>query len=642
MIMRRINKDIAKGTSKNHTLFKIKRLRRMNIFKRLIFSFLIVIIIPNIIIGTVSTEEFSKEMDRTISRFTYKTLYSLDESITSRLHIYEYLADNLSRNNELKSLLKMSAKLGEISSMTPIELQDYESMKKDIGNILYSISSNNSGITNLEIVSATDEFVIKSFDNVERGGSLNNPDIFRNTDYYKVALEAPYSYIWWDTSKDVSTYHSNVITSANLGNYITVLKTISDNLSSKTLGVIVINISVLELPDMISYRDQYVENGDLLLLSDSGIITYFTPASYVIKLDLDTLHDIRNLKTDSLVKDISGNFYLISAIKSDLTGWTLCSIIPRTSLMQRIYEIRWQIFLIMFICIVVALFLSYIVTLSISYPITRLKHAMERVDETNIDIEYTDDNEDEVGVLGHKFNSMIKRIQNLINTVYEAEINKKEEMLRRKAAELDALQMQINPHFLYNTLDIIRWQIMSEKNGESKASRMLYSFANLLRLGTKKSNRLVKISEELTHIMTYIDVVKFDLEYNLEVNYHINDEIAAYLLPKLTLQPLIENIFVHGFSHRQDKGEITIDAYTKDNDLYLEISDNGEGIPLNALDTINNNLHMPPEKSSSIGLNNVNERIALFFGEKYGLELRSITGERTTVLIHVPIISEEK
>jgi sensor histidine kinase YesM len=578
-------------------------------------------------------------MDRTISDFSYRTLYSLDASISERLIKYKELSNYLCRDYELMKLLRKCENLASEQPMNTLEQELYDTYKSKIGNRLYtaSASSTYSDILNIEIVSEQDEFVQMNYLNNPVGGKISDLDSFRSTHYYKRALNAPNLLIWWDTTDEHSTYVINEYPSVNLGNYITVLKAFPDITTGKTLGVIVINISI-PLEEIFSYNNIYLQGGDLILISESGIIQYFNINPFFVKLRPEDRTDILSLNTDSVAKKIGGKDYLISAVKSKLTGWTLCSVVPRSSLLQQIYEIRTLIIQICIICIIIAFLLSYIVTLSISRPIIKLKHSMEKIDENNLDIEYMDDMKDEVAVLGHKFNSMIKRIQNLIKTVYEAELSRKEEMLKRKEAEFDALQMQINPHFLYNTLDIIRWQIFEEKNGESRGSQMLSSFADLLRLGTKRGSNLVPFGEEIAHVRAYIDVVQFDLEYQVNVTYNVNEELSMYNIPKFTLQPLIENIMVHGFTHIKDIGEIVIQAYKKDTDLYITVNDNGEGIPPDLLSELNLNINNQSIKSKSIGLKNVNARIKLYFGEQYGLEIKSIPGKGTTAVIHIPMI----
>ena len=235
---------------------------------------------------------------------------------------------------------------------------------------------------------------------------------------------------------------------------------------------------------------------------------------------------------------------------------------------------------------------------------------MDKIDEANIEISYTDDIQDEIGILGMRFNSMINRIKNLINTVYEAELIKKEERIQRQEAELDALQMQINPHFLYNTLDIIRWQVMTQENGEGKASRM---------------------------IEAYIEVVRFDLDFQLDIDFQIEGSITEYGIPKFTLQPLVENAIVHGFSKNRRYGIIRIHAYRKGNDFYIEVMDNGHGISPDMLDSLKKGIHSKRQLSKGIGLKNVNDRIKLYYGEQYGLDLESRPEEYTLVILHLPV-----
>ena len=620
----------------------IRQVRNLDIFKRLILIFLIIIFVPNILTGYFAFIKFSAEIESILSKNSYKSLYDLDRSISERLKSYSDLSYRIYLNNELKNLLRKCKALAEISPLDASQTLEYDDCKKRIGNILYEMSLTLQGIVNIEIISGNDEFTEIGSNGEQAGARLADAAAFRKSPDYKRSLASLNLPVWCDTTRENSTYVVQSNPSLHLGNYITVMRSIPEPRTEENLGIILINIPLGTLSDVLEYEDFILQEGNLLLIGDSGIIYFFRMANRfpVLTLpDKNTLEAILKLNKSNAIVKISGREYLVSAIKSDFTGWTLCSMFPRRELLQNVYDLRNLVALISVVCIIFAFIMSYIVTVSISRPIRSLKNAMGKVDEKNIEIEYKDDIGDEVGVLGQKFNSMIKRIQNLIRTVYEAELIKKEEIIKRREAELNALQMQINPHFLYNTLDIIRWQVMAAENGEGKASRMISKFSKLLQMGTERSANLVRLQEEIDHAYAYIEVVNFDIEYKLRVTLLAeSNNLLESKIPKFTLQPLIENAVVHGFAHTQMEGEIILRVFLKNDDLMIEVRDNGEGIPEDTVAALNCGLSMNDRDSKGIGLKNVNERIKLSFGKQYGIMVNSKRNEYTAVMIHLPNI----
>lgn len=612
-------------------------LRRINIFKRLIISSLIIILIPNLIIAFLSYDKFAGEMDSVISSHSYVSLKNFDKSISEKLDIYEYQAHRLYMNQELKELLRKCNAFRSNPDLSDSATEEYEKNKQAIRQMLHDISASVPSIANIEIVSEQDEFPMLPGSPQRSLIQIKDLDAFRQSDYYKRALDAFYLPLWWDTSNESHIYFTSDHVPAHVANYITLLRTIPEPASDGYLGVIVINVSLNLFNSMLSNGESLRKGENIILLSDSGIIRYFFMGPHFIQLDHSDIRKILTLDTENMIMKSEGENYLVSAVKSSYTDWTICSLIPRNTLLQSVYEIRNLVFTIGILCVIFAFFTSYLVNISIASPIRRLKNAMDKIDEANIEISYTDDIQDEIGILGMRFNSMINRIKNLINTVYEAELIKKEERIQRQEAELDALQMQINPHFLYNTLDIIRWQVMTQENGEGKASRMIDSFSRLLRLGTKRSSGIVPLQEEITHIKAYIEVVRFDLDFQLDIDFQIEGPITEYGIPKFTLQPLVENAIVHGFSKNRRYGIIRIHAYRKGNDFYIEVTDNGHGISPDMLDSLKKGIHSKRQLSKGIGLKNVNDRIKLYYGEQYGLDLKSRPEEYTRVILHLPV-----
>ena len=261
---------------------------------------------------------------------------------------------------------------------------------------------------------------------------------------------------------------------------------------------------------------------------------------------------------------------------------------------------------------------------------------MDKAARKNLNVFYEDNSNDEISNLGNDFNNMIGDIESLIDNLYKAEINEKTLNFRKKNAELNALQMQINPHFLYNTLDLIRWESMYEVNGESKVSKMIEDFSKLLRLSVKKGNDLVPIVEEINHIQAYLKVINYKYTNKILLKTNFNFDISLYKISKLTFQPLVENSIIHGFVNNSLDKTIEISGSIVNDKIVITIKDNGIGMEEQKLKEVKNNLNNKTNITNKIGICNVNERIKLYSSDKFGLSIYSKYGEGTIITITFP------
>ena len=208
---------------------------------------------------------------------------------------------------------------------------------------------------------------------------------------------------------------------------------------------------------------------------------------------------------------------------------------------------------------------------------------------------------------------------------------------RKKNAELNALLAQINPHFIYNTLDIIRWQAVKEVGTDSKANRMIIDFSNMLRIGTDKSNDIVQIIEEIEHVKAYVKLVNYKYIKNpINFTISLNFDTCNQFLTKLTLQPIVENCVLHGFENNIEDKRIRIAGEVLGDKLHISIEDNGGGMTEDVLHTVRRNINTGDWNNTSIGLRNVCERLKLFFKEDSYLMIDSTINEGTKVTVVVP------
>ena len=221
-----------------------------------------------------------------------------------------------------------------------------------------------------------------------------------------------------------------------------------------------------------------------------------------------------------------------------------------------------------------------------------------------------------------------------------------EEIMRqqneRRKSELDALQSQINPHFLYNTLESITWMVEAQKNRE--AVIMISELAKLLRVSLSRGKTIIPIKDELQHSRSYMNIQLVRYKERFKIDFQIDEELYNYCIVKLVIQPILENAIYYGVGHmdEDDDGRIVVSGEKKDNDIYISIEDNGMGMRKEVLENILTDNNKVPKHGSGVGVINVHSRIKLMFGEGYGLTVYSEPDEGTKVIIHIPAIPYTK
>lgn len=281
--------------------------------------------------------------------------------------------------------------------------------------------------------------------------------------------------------------------------------------------------------------------------------------------------------------------------------------------------------------IIVGIAASRIIAYSISKPIIRIIKDMRNIEMNNLLVTVNYDGRDELASLTASFNSMMDRLKRLM---------KKESDLQRMSHELElrAMQAEINPHFLYNTLEAINW--MGRMNHIPKICDMTTMLADIMRYSISRREELVTLAEELEHVKKYLNIQKIRFEDKLSVMVDVQEDILNVCVPKLTLQPIVENAIVHGLSDHTGVGKVRIIGARSDGEVELKIEDNGCGMPAEKIKEL---IEKPGETRSgrSIGVSNVNMRIKLYFGERYGLSFMSVAGKGTRVTIRLPFYKGE-
>lgn len=298
------------------------------------------------------------------------------------------------------------------------------------------------------------------------------------------------------------------------------------------------------------------------------------------------------------------------------------------------------LFTAVMICTVLLLFMfSLLMAMDIIEPIKRLVKGIQRFEHDNIHEEILVDREDELGYVSQCFNKMSCEIDNLLNRVYK-------EQLTRREAELKALQAQINPHFLFNTLESINW--MAQLNDVPEIRDMVTSLSALMEASIGKGSPMIPLSKELKYIDSYLVIMKYRYGERLSYESEIDESVLQQEVPKLILQPLIENAIYHGVDKVRKKCIIRLVIEKQEDHIYIEIKDNGKGIREEEVEWMNQQFredsreYLMGSNSKGIGLANVNSRLKLYFGQSYGIQIESEYESYTKMKLCIPIIVERE
>lgn len=294
--------------------------------------------------------------------------------------------------------------------------------------------------------------------------------------------------------------------------------------------------------------------------------------------------------------------------------------------------IRSLIVAAIFITIVV-LFLSYFIPQSITRPIRQLSEATDQVAKGDLSVRTTVNAGSDVMLLSESLNTMIDKINQLLEQV-------KQEQIHLRDAELELLQAQINPHFLYNTLDTIVW--LAEAGDQKKVVSMVGSLSKFFRTSLNQGKDIISIEEELQHVRSYLEIQQIRYQDILEYEIDVPQELGMYRIPKITIQPLVENALYHGIKNKRGLGTISITGEKAEDCFYLYVTDNGIGMGEKRLQQIKDRIGQnAPDENEIYGLYNVNERIRLKFGQEYGISIKSVHMEGTQVCIRLPYVIVE-
>lgn len=363
-----------------------------------------------------------------------------------------------------------------------------------------------------------------------------------------------------------------------------------------------------------------------IYITDKDANLIYHPQQQIIYANLKTENTgfTSSSPDGSYFENFEGERRLVTVKTLNYTGWKVVGIGYVEELVAVKNQIKYFFILVSVVGLIIVVLISLFVSAKISQPIQLLQEEMKQVEQGNFDISIDVKGEDEVKELSRTFNLMVARIRSLMNQIVE-------EQEAKRISEMKALQAQINPHFLYNTLDSIVW--MNENHKYQGVTTMVAALAKLFRISISRGNELITVRDELEHAKSYLVIQKIRYKNKFDFSIEAPPEAMEFKTVKLILQPIIENAIYHGVEHLYEEGHIAVSVVVEADRIKLHVRDNGYGIRPEVMDGL---LNRDSKDESGVGLKNVHQRIQLYFGDAYGVSIASELDVGTTVTVTLP------
>ncbi|WP_052339439.1 sensor histidine kinase [Gorillibacterium massiliense] len=592
---------------------RFERFRSMKLKHKLVLLNSLLIVISLGTLSYIAYKQSSKSLNSEVLFSTKQVLNQTESFLSYKIGKIEDVSDAIVLDNNLNEMLNRPASKYELSE----QLGDFRNFYINLTTF-----QKNDDIYRIRVY-IPDELAYSN-----EGVNFFPYSQFTSSKEY-TALSQYLGKIMWVTDRDAITsmIHPDLPT-------VHAIRFIR-NLSSfdSRLGMLDIDVRQDVLSSIVK-RANTSANGVAYLQNAEGeiIAASNTELTKQWNLNLESVFSIALQNDPWRTITLSGKNVMAGVKTIEGTDWNLVSIVPLQDLYASGKKVRNQILAFMILLAIAANLLVYWISSSQTRRIGMVIRKMRRVQTGELEPVISDGRQDEVGQLVETYNYMVSRMKVILDEQYKLGVE-------AKNAELKALHSQINPHFLYNTLDLINWTAIQRKVPE--ISSLVQSLSQFYKLSLNKGEEVTTLGKELEHARLYVDIQNRRFGNSIELNIDVDEELFEYDIPKITLQPIVENAILHGIretAHR--RGEIFIYSYCENGDIILVVQDNGIGISEDQINSLNGSYDSNANKDG-YGIRNINYRIRLLFGLTYGLHFESQLGEGTKVFIRLPRIKND-
>ena len=576
---------------------------------RMLLSNIVVALIPFLIFSIVSGFVFLDHAQKTAEEHSVQLIHQVSNSMDVYVETIE----------KMVNYIQLELQDTPFFTMESEGASGWDSETAYIRSVLENVANSHREVAGIFIATKEDLYVSTGMSRISR-------DPFQNERWYREAAENPeeIQLISVVTGRNIVTNRSY-----SIDDVFSLAKAVQDPETGEVLGVILLDIR----HDIIQSSINGVtigEKGFVFVMDQEDNIVYTPVNGIVYRVNPKWVKAMEPMSVQ-----IQGGSYQIRSELSPYTGWRTVGVFSMDEVMSSVNTIVYILFTCVIISLVLVVIVSFKFSRTLTNPIFKLKRLMKQAESGDLTVRFNFEHNDEIGELGQSFNHMIARIDQLIQMVYVEQENK-------RTAEMKSLQEQIKPHFLYNTLDTISW--MARDYDAEDIVRLVDALTNMFRIGLSHGKDIITVKEEITHVSNYLYIQK--IRYKDKLNYviHVDESLYAVEVPKLILQPLVENAIYHGVKAKRGGGTITITGVPEGENLVFTVQDDGAGMLQEKVEELNRRMSERSvlDEKKSFGLFYIRERIQLCYGKGYGVHVESTLGEGTRVTITLPLYQKPK
>ena len=586
-----------------------KKFMDIKIHGKMLYSNIFIALIPLLIVGIMGIAISTREAQKNVSQHTSQTISQIQQMVDTYISSIEKLSNTLIEPVSISEVMTMNSE--QVSNWSEKSNQIKEQFRITAGAY--------DEIAGIFLATEKDLYISTGMSRISR-------EPFANEGWYIQAKENP------STMQIIGNVTGrNIVTNAeySIDDVFSVVKAVTDADTGEVLGVLLIDINHTIISQAI--RDAVIGDGGFVFVLDKeDHMVYTVPNDIVYRIDPKWLIE----EGGPVNARIKGETYQIRYQESNYTGWKIVSVYSQEEIMGGVNTMIALFVSVLIAALLLVLFVAVKLSSTITRPIIVLTDLMKQTEKGDLSVRFEGDYQDEVSELGRRFNRMLERIQGLLDTVY-----KEQENMRQ--AELKIVQEQFKPHFLYNTLDTIGW--MAREHSADDIVRLVDALTNVFRVSLSRGNDYITLKDEVLYISNYLYIQK--IRYGNRVDYQIkmDENCNQTLVPKLILQPLVENAIYHGVKMKRGEGHLQIKVINENAWIKMSVTDDGKGMSAEKVDELSQilNNQMYIEEKQSFGLFYIKERLRLRYGDNYRATVESIEEKGTTISIYIPSESKE-
>lgn len=584
---------------------KLRMFRNFGLKQIALLIFLLLVILPTLGVGILVQSSYTQILQKQYVQSTLRNLDAVVNQLEEQFSMVEDIADYLIYNADLNAYLQSD----------PEEYSErIDRLQESVEGLLIFHIFSKPYILSITIEGLNGRLI-----------EMGEPVIGDERAWQLEAAEQRGKIVWSEGYTVNSGWKGN-ISVVSLFRVLNLYKDVTT-----PLGNLTIRLDEQSIVDLLE-NEQYREEGFVFVVGPDGEHVLQSEKALTSQLDPNHILETMNSKgvRDMSYKADGSSYYTFSRVMEG-TNWTVVTAIPKSVIDQQLVGVRWLMTTVLIVILLLLITALAGFQYMIISPILRLKNETTRVMMGDFNARVPVNSNNEISDLNRKFNAMVDTIQELIDHKYKMEI-------RERESELKLLQSQVDPHFLYNTLDTIRWTARLEN--ADKASHLIEMLSRFFRSSMNNGQYVTSMQQEMEFVQSYLTLHQVRLGTRLHYALFMEYSLADLKMPKTVIQPLVENFLIHGFNTKSNNNWIKVNAYHNGDEVWIDVRDNGKGIEAQRMAQIQASLKGRQQRSDKIGaLQNINERLTIFYGPGAGLELMSSQEKGTFVRIKIPYLN---